>query len=449
VNADSFFFPATAMVCGTHKADDHAVRAMLTEVAEMMDPPVSDPPTNADIVRVVGAAVRKFTRPYGAFNEALRATLCVPPHLRNQIAICSHRCQMLFRLSAWDTLNDELNRLYNLTPVTPERDRLLQKMATRFGIGWRMSHWTRSAPLFAALPAHSVADWFREPLTESGSIGIRPGLLPILRKSGARGSLPESIRDLELGAAQADRSLYLWRADGMARTLLKEEARYDTATVARANQMVAFFEKTLAECLEFDVSPINDAIAKGRNAIVLRAHCGVRLIDAALTRVNAKVSMLANQIVEKQGISTVLTSNPAETSLRLLKLAKDMKRVPQVVVIFPDGQIGTEIQLADLGSIKAKVQLGGAALARVAKSRIFFSRSVWTGRGFAMELTQGPDFEPGTPSEVVNTEFTAFYAKCLQRVLDGQAVDYGVASFSECFTQSTGSDGLREDEAEQ
>ena len=51
-------------------------------------------------------------------------------------------------------------------------------------------------------------------------------------------------------------------------------------------------------------------------------------------------------------------------NLGFVKLAKELKRRPQIVVIFPDGGGGHDLRAAEIGQAQARIRLGGAALAR-------------------------------------------------------------------------------------
>ncbi len=433
MNADSFFFPASPLSCGNHPADDDAVRAMLIEVAAGLTPPVEDPPTNGDVVRVICGAARRFVQEGSAFGNALRATLCAPVHLRNHLAISTNRCSALFRMSAWKDLTAEMNRLYRLPQVRPERDARLQLLAARFGNGWQMEDWTRCPPLFSQPVTTPLAEWFCTPFAKGAGGEVNSAYLAYMARLGPLAPGPDKLADIRLAAIQSDRDLFLWRADGQARDVLNQPDRHDARTRRQAAAMVAYFDQTVADLVSCDLSALTEALEHGRNAIVLRVHSGVRLIEQALAKAGVPIWNVVTHEVTKPGASTLLVAPGTGMNLGFVKLAKELKRRPQIVVIFPDGAAGNDLRLAQIGPAQARIRLGGAALARVAKSTLFFTRSVWTGQGFDMELIKGPEIDPGMSAETVNDLFVAFYADGLRRVIGGAVVDYGSMSFSTCL----------------
>ncbi len=172
-------------------------------------------------------------------------------------------------------------------------------------------------------------------------------------------------------------------------------------------------------------------------------HSGVRLIEPLLAKAGVPIWNVVTHEVTKPGAKTLLVAPGTGMNLGFVKLAKELKRRPQIVVIFPDGAAGNDLRQVQIGAAQARIRLGGAALARVAKSTLFFTRSVWNGHGFDMELVKGPEIDPAMSSETVNDLFVAFYADGLRRVIGGAAVDYGSMSFSTCLADA---DDLAEQE---
>ena len=216
---------------------------MLVEVAASLTPPVDSPPSNADIVRVICGAARRFTQESGAFSNALRATLCPPVHLRNHLAISTNRCSALFRMSAWKDLTAEMNRLYKLPHVRPERDARLQLLAARFGNGWRMTDWTRCPPMLSQPITTSPAEWFCTAFAKGSGGEINAAYLANMARLGPLAPGPDKLADIQLAAIQSDRDLFLWRADGQAREFMNEPDSTTLRHSQQASRMVDVFDR--------------------------------------------------------------------------------------------------------------------------------------------------------------------------------------------------------------
>jgi hypothetical protein len=120
---------------------------------------------------------------------------------------------------------------------------------------------------------------------------------------------------------------------------------------------------------------------------------------------------------------------PSVVALGLMKLARTIRKEPHLVILMPDGAAGSASVETEVDGIRFRVGLGGAALARVAPSTLFFGRSFHHDGKLEIEITEGPQMGPGMDSAESDAQFAAFYAAGLARIMQSPLEDIGGFGF--------------------
>ncbi|MEO8244815.1 MAG: hypothetical protein ABI832_21230 [bacterium] len=374
----------------------------------------TDPPPELELIKLLVAVSRAFFRA-GQYGDAQRVILAAPFPIRTRYPMRLMLVKIYSRLSCTEELIAEFRDLMQRPNPILIRDQFLSSEASRLGVGWRLADCARLKPaLSGPLPADPVA-WLEhgdgEWLTEKPNAAVAASSPKFAQIARLMTMDPADVATRML--AQSDivaRGIYLYRA--------AEIARVSPPGTPGAAEMIAFYERFLRENLSIDVGPLEAEMARGRNCILLMAHSGSSFRFEAFSRLPGTKCMVSNRDFVIPGISwSPVAADSANRTLNFLKFARTLRKTPQLVIILPDGMQGGARGETVVNGNRFQIGLGGAALARVAPSTLFFAHTVQQGHKVIVEVTKGPEDGPGTDPEISDQTFLDFVGQGIARIL--------------------------------
>lgn len=428
------FRPKTAEAILSLPHDDRAIRAALAEALAQPDFP-GEAATDQDLTRLVTQVARSFLvrRDVGA---ACRVIGAAPPRLRQRMPLQMLKAQILSLMGDIAGLETTLAGLLERPRVAEVRNGILSAATSRFGMGWWLGGACALKPaLWGPLP-DSPGAWVREGSGEYLA-PIVPGLFseemlaPVLRVSGL--TLAEAQTRLMAQEAASRRAACLYEAD--------MKARLAPEGTPGAAQIIAYHDRFVREEITGDLSPLIAAREAGRNAILLMAHAGSAIRFSKLAALPGPKAIFAHSYVPRPDMLWVPTLRDAATvNLGFMRLARSIRKEPHLVILLPDGMTGSAATEVEVEGTRFRVSLGGAALARVAPSTLFFARSLQRDGRLEVEITEGPQMGPGMDSAESDATFAAFYGEGLARILHSPIEDIGQFGFMRSAVSSGLSD---------
>ena len=175
-----------------------------------------------------------------------------------------------------------------------------------------------------------------------------------------------------------------------------------------------------------DTGPMLAALANGQSVLVADFHVRVGLEMAKfLYSSQFPISGIArgwsgSGDSKDFGFST---TDPG-TGAAVLKLAKEARRAPRIIYIFPDGPDGEQISRICLKKT-VKIGRGAAALAYFGKTSVFFARSRWTGQQFQGRLVTGPSPADHSSLESYESVFADAVVDHMAQIIQSAPEDIG------------------------
>lgn len=420
---DRVFRPKTAEAVLSLPHDDAQIRAALAEALAQPEFAGSDA-TDQELTQLLVRVARGFLvrRDVGS---ACRVIGAVPPRLRQRMPLQMLRMQIYSLMGEVLLLATGLEALLRQPRVAEARNAILSAATSRFGMGWWLGDACKVKPaLWGPLP-EAPGDWVRD---GAGEFLMPPNpaaygenlLAPVLRAQGI--TLAEAQARLIAQEAAARRAVFLYEAD--------MKARLAPAGTPGAAQIIAYHDRYVREEITWDPTPLIAARKAGRNAILLMAHAGSGIRFSKFAEIPGPKAIFAHSHVPRPDMLWVPTLRDASVvTLAFMKLARKIRSEPHLVILLPDGATGTAATEVDVEGTRFRVAVGGAALARVAPSTLFFARSLQRDGRLALEITEGPQMGPGMDSAESDAAFAAFYGAGLARILHSPIEDIGQFGF--------------------
>jgi hypothetical protein len=415
--------------------EEEVVKAALLEALEAQmaadaaegRPVPAGGPDNFTLARAVMRAARSCLQKREV-GEATRILAAAPPRVRRRFPIRMLKARLLSRSGSFEPLVQELIAVAGMHRLGPKRDEILSFEVSQMGLGWRLGNHLRVRPvLWGALP-DDPGDWLDQGGGEyiASSLDRRPTVIGDLATEAVlrvQGLTKEDIRERLLSIrGPSMRANFIYRA--------RTKALLAPPGTPRAAEIIAYHDRLLRERVTGDLSAITRAMDAGRNAIVLMAHAGSALRYSAILALPGPKLAFGNAVVVGAGTTWVPTvRDPASLSIAYLKAARTLRKTPHLVPILPDGAAGSSRIEVTVEGIPFGVALGGAALARVAPSTLFFLRSLRRHGAIHLELVEGPQMGPETDAEEGNAAFAAFFAEGVTRILRSPLEDMETLQF--------------------
>lgn len=381
--------------------------------------------TTAEAARIIAAAGRRLLARKDQFAAALTLARNLPGPLADLQEVAVLRCRALIHLRQRDEAVTEADRLLALSPPDAARDRAVVDLLTSVLLHHDLRADFRRHDLIWGVAGATVTDTLQSLDAAPYYPAIDGPLLPYLL--GVRQQPEAETPALRDALAWGLAASYYRKFLSNALTDLRQRRLTDPEAASGLSE--AYHDS----CSRLTAAPPDPAlqalVAQGRSVVLLQSHSGARgVISQSLADLDCPLSMVgkgSRVVRDREGDFSITTGTATDLPLQFLKLAKLARKGPRVIRLLPDGRDGSEFGEIDLFGRKVTVGLGGASLALLGKAVLAFAKTRWTGAGWAVEVTVGPDLALARDRAAAEALFLEFYAENLRQILRGPARDIG------------------------
>lgn len=427
MSACYYFQPETALETGVTAANDAQIAADLNAALAALGPAPAKPPKAGHVVRFIRDSVNTWTLTESRLKDALRITSAAPPALHDHPTIYTLRYRVLRLLGDFPGALREIERQCARPDLTAAEVAGLVLYCERTGMAPVL---TEAALAALGLERPSVGDpqaWYCDPAPQPGDALLQNdgAAIALYCQMSGREDTPELRAQLEVAGCLTarDSKISIWHGS------VHRAGDQVTAGIRHAQEIRDAVQTAREKLIKADLTPIHQAIAEGRNAILLGAHIGGHIIHLTLPDIEASRVFIARGDRPRPGFEVLTTGGTANIGVKMVRLAKAMKLRRHLVVVLPDGPSGLDFETIEFGGVAVPIGMGAAALARMHPSTLFFMRGIWRGDHFEMQLIEGAQIDKGTEKAAANAAFVDLFTRGMQAALQGAPEDFSIPGY--------------------
>ena len=413
--------------------DRQRIRSALAEALVSVAPAEPAALIGAEAVRILAETGRRLTRERPRWAAVLGLAESAPPALRDRLPLRLMWLRALPRAGRHDEVMPEITRLLLLDPPDEKRDSALVQMATQMGLAVKLPSLPRLYDLLWGPPQMTMQAALSVPQLIRHHVDLPRALIGFV--GALRGDGPERAASLSEDIAWSLGAAHFSKFILDAESFIARRGALPLAQNAAERAVMALAEQARNVMAQSDFSVLHRLRDQGRSIILLGSHLGLleplRLDFFLPGMVTAVVHSGNLNLTGRPGppfrhdMIEVATRNNPNLPFDLLKLAKRQRREPVLTRIFPDGAHSDTRREIDLGGQPVSIGTGAAVLGYFGRAHLVFAKSRWTGQGWMVDLTMGPDLALAGSLDEATDLLAEFYAERLIAALNGPARDIG------------------------